>query len=86
MCVVVCGRLRGVALEQAVAQELRIDYYVAKAALVIVTVLKVDARDEEVRPAGDGAGTRNHHGHRWWRVVGDVLPNVVEGLAVLRET
>ena len=81
----VCGRLRGVALEQAVAQELRIDYDVAKAALVIVTMLKVDARDEKARPAGDGAGGRDNHGHRWWRVVGDVLPNVVEGLAVLRE-
>eukprot|EP00964_Phaeocystis_antarctica_P046579 scaffold26940_cov117-Phaeocystis_antarctica.AAC.8 len=77
--VVVCGRLRGVALEQAVAEELRIDYDVAKAALVIVAVLKVDARDEEARPAGDGAGARDNHGHRWWRVVGDVLPNVVEG-------
>ena len=55
--VVVCGCLRGVALEQTVAQELRIDYDVAKAALVIVTVLKVDARDE-ARPAGDGPVAR----------------------------
>ena len=79
------GRLRRVALERARGEHLRVDDEAAEAALVVVAVEEVDARHQEVGAAvdGPGAGEQARDGGR--RQVGDVLADVVEGLAVLRE-